>query len=178
MSELSLDGTIGVDVPSGIRKRVSINQVITLNEGLPANPGAPMIGDAMSDASMNSEESWETIGEEQRPLGGEQGGKSEEQDEEQDGTGDKIMTDAEDDEVDDVVGGGSSPDAALHIPLDSLVDDEHWKSFDILEEAPMDHAYFKEPRLTASSKAFYSRLQKEHRALASSLPGTLQHWRC
>jgi hypothetical protein len=140
-----------------------------LNEGLPAMNGEAIIGDGASDASMDSQESWETVGNDDGDDNANEG-----YEEEEDGSGDKIMTDAEDDEVDDVVGGGSSPEAPYHAPLDSLVDDENWKSFDILEEAPMDHAYFKEPRLTASSKAFYSRLQKEHRALASSLPGALR----
>lgn len=55
-------------------------------------------------------------------------------------------------------------------PLPSLEDDEDWQRFEMLEEAPEDHRFFKEPA-AAPSKAFNTRLQKEHRALMSSLPG-------
>jgi ubiquitin-conjugating enzyme E2 O len=164
VAELGLNGSVGVDVPSGIRKRVPIKQIILLNEILPEGI-EPQGG--QDDASMASDDSWETVGDD-RPVGAE--------DVEEDDDGDKIMTDVENDEVDDAVG-GSSPVKAFTAPVNhdhsTLVDDEHWKPFDILEEAPVDHAYIKEPRLAASSKAFYSRLQKEHRALASSLPGRL-----
>jgi len=48
----------------------------------------------------------------------------------------------------------------------------HWKRFEILPEAPHDHAFYTS---TASqpSRNFLSRLQKEYRALSSSLPGRL-----
>nr|XP_031861429.1 uncharacterized protein CI109_003033 [Kwoniella shandongensis]KAA5528501.1 hypothetical protein CI109_003033 [Kwoniella shandongensis] len=49
-------------------------------------------------------------------------------------------------------------------------DDEHWQRFEMLEEAPEDHWYIREPRLSAASKTYHSRLQREHRALMSSLP--------
>ena len=48
----------------------------------------------------------------------------------------------------------------------------HWKRFEILPEAPHDHAFYNS---TASqpSRNFLTRLQKEYRALSSSLPGRL-----
>jgi ubiquitin-conjugating enzyme E2 O len=52
----------------------------------------------------------------------------------------------------------------------SLADSEKWARFDILEEAPAEHYYYREPRLQAINKTYHSRLMKEHRALASSLP--------
>lgn len=53
----------------------------------------------------------------------------------------------------------------------SLVDDEEWVPFEVLETAPEDHHYYKEPRAGAMSRTYLSRLQKEHRALSTSLPG-------
>lgn len=47
---------------------------------------------------------------------------------------------------------------------------EAWQSFDVLEEAPADHHFISEPR-EGTAKAYHSRLQKEHRALMTSLPG-------
>lgn len=45
-----------------------------------------------------------------------------------------------------------------------------WKRFDILASAPQDHAFL--TALTVqTSRQFLSRLQKEYRALSSSLPG-------
>jgi ubiquitin-conjugating enzyme E2 O len=55
----------------------------------------------------------------------------------------------------------------------SLEDDERWQRFEMLEEAPEDHHFFKELSNQAGSRAYHNRLQKEHRALASSLPGEL-----
>jgi ubiquitin-conjugating enzyme E2 O len=48
----------------------------------------------------------------------------------------------------------------------------HWKRFEILPQAPHDHAFYNS---TASqpSRNFLTRLQKEYRALSSSLPGWL-----
>ena len=53
----------------------------------------------------------------------------------------------------------------------SLKDDEHWQHFEMLNEAPEDHHFFKEPRNQTASKAYHIRIAKEHRALMSSLPG-------
>lgn len=49
-------------------------------------------------------------------------------------------------------------------------DDSRWSRFEVLEEAPRDHAFINEPQ-TPPKKAFFSRLQKEFRVLQSSLPG-------
>jgi ubiquitin-conjugating enzyme E2 O len=48
--------------------------------------------------------------------------------------------------------------------------ESHWKRFEIIAEAPHDHAFYNS---TASqpSRNFLTRLQKEYRALSSSLPG-------
>ena len=46
----------------------------------------------------------------------------------------------------------------------------HWKRFEILPEAPHDHAFFNSTP-SQPSRNFLTRLQKEYRALSSSLPG-------
>lgn len=45
-----------------------------------------------------------------------------------------------------------------------------WKRFDVLASAPHDHAFYSSTP-AQPSKAFLSRLNKEYRVLASSLPG-------
>ncbi|BEJ15510.1 hypothetical protein CspHIS471_0501150 [Cutaneotrichosporon sp. HIS471] len=52
----------------------------------------------------------------------------------------------------------------------SLAEGSKWLRFDVLETAPAEHHYFNEPVLPPSSKAFHSRLRKEHRTLSTSLP--------
>lgn len=54
-----------------------------------------------------------------------------------------------------------------------LSDDEHWVSFEILEEAPLDHHYISEPSGNAGLRAFQTRLNKEHKALRTSLPDNI-----
>ena len=46
----------------------------------------------------------------------------------------------------------------------------HWKRFEVLAEAPRDHAFFNSTP-SQPSRNFLTRLQKEYRALSSSLPG-------
>ena len=53
-------------------------------------------------------------------------------------------------------------------------DDEHWQRFAMLEEAPADHHFIGELSNQAGAKTYHTRLAKEHRALASSLPGELK----
>ena len=48
--------------------------------------------------------------------------------------------------------------------------DSHWKRFEIVSEAPHDHAFFNSTP-SQPSRNFLTRLQKEYRALSSSLPG-------
>lgn len=48
---------------------------------------------------------------------------------------------------------------------------EPLEAFEVLETAPEDHHYISEPRHGAMSRTYLSRIQKEHRALSTSLPG-------
>lgn len=64
--------------------------------------------------------------------------------------------------------GGELP---RHSGADMPTDDARWPLFEIKETAPADHAFIGETNDGAPAKAFYSRLQKEFRALQSSLPG-------
>lgn len=58
------------------------------------------------------------------------------------------------------------------LPKESLdEDDEQWERFEMLEQAPRDHHFYNELSSGAAAKSYHSRIQKEHRALQSSLPG-------
>lgn len=48
--------------------------------------------------------------------------------------------------------------------------ESHWKRFEVVPEAPRDHAFFNSTP-SQPSRNFLTRLQKEYRALSSSLPG-------
>lgn len=64
----------------------------------------------------------------------------------------------------------TSTGAATAVSMPTETDDfEDWSRFQVLEEAPEDHHYYNE-RVLAPSKAFMSRVRKEHQVLASSLP--------
>ncbi|GMK56130.1 hypothetical protein CspeluHIS016_0211860 [Cutaneotrichosporon spelunceum] len=64
-----------------------------------------------------------------------------------------------------------SPTAPVPAPRrQSLAEGSKWLRFDILESAPAEHHYYEEPLLPPSTKAFHSRLRKEHRTLSTSLP--------
>lgn len=49
-------------------------------------------------------------------------------------------------------------------------DDPSWERFAVLDDAPEDHHFYSEP-VGKPNSAFFSRLQKEFKVLASSLPG-------
>jgi ubiquitin-conjugating enzyme E2 O len=69
--------------------------------------------------------------------------------------------------------GPSSPRASTSTSSrPPLADSEKWARFEMLEEAPAEHYYYPEPVMPAA-KAYHSRLMKEHRALASSLPDNI-----
>ncbi|KAE8264443.1 hypothetical protein A4X09_0g6965 [Tilletia walkeri] len=51
-------------------------------------------------------------------------------------------------------------------------DDERWSRFEVLDEAPTDHAFIREP-WASSSKAFFSRIQKEFKILQNALPDSI-----
>lgn len=56
-----------------------------------------------------------------------------------------------------------------HIP-DTEAEDSPWKRFELLSEAPPDHAFYSSVP-SQPSRQFLARLQKEYRALTNSLPG-------
>lgn len=63
---------------------------------------------------------------------------------------------------------GSSSSA----PKSKLADSPEWTRFEVLEEAPEDHHFYKSA-VGKPNAAFSSRMQKEFKVLASSLPGEL-----
>lgn len=56
-------------------------------------------------------------------------------------------------------------------------DGEDWKRFDVLASAPVDHAFYSSTP-AAPSRAFLSRINREYRALADSLPGMSRPYLC
>jgi ubiquitin-conjugating enzyme E2 O len=54
-------------------------------------------------------------------------------------------------------------------------EDIGWERFEMLEEAPAEHHFYPQPQ-QAGTKAWMTRMQKEHRALRSSLPGMSHSW--
>ncbi|GAA5923704.1 hypothetical protein JCM3775_000479 [Rhodotorula graminis] len=58
---------------------------------------------------------------------------------------------------------------SVSMPADVEEDFADWSRFEVLEEAPLDHHYIGEP-VQVPGKAFMSRMRKEHKVLASSLP--------
>lgn len=65
----------------------------------------------------------------------------------------------------------NAPTAVVSMPTETS-DFADWSRFGVLEEAPEDHHYYSE-RVLAPSKAFMSRIRKEHQVLATSLPREL-----
>lgn len=68
-----------------------------------------------------------------------------------------------------------TPDDIQDEPLNNLTpdddDDDHWKRFHILSNAPQDHAFILSTP-SQHSRTFMARLNREYRILSSSLPGT------
>lgn len=67
------------------------------------------------------------------------------------------------------------PEAGPSRSNGDLQDDEKWASFDVLESAPPDHHFYGEAP-AESSRNRMSRLNKEHKALRTSLPGQCRVW--
>ncbi|KAF8634421.1 hypothetical protein AX15_000872 [Amanita polypyramis BW_CC] len=63
-------------------------------------------------------------------------------------------------------------DAVADVTKLKANDWENWKRFDVLSSTPVDHAFYSSTPATPS-KAFMSRLNREYRALASSLPDSI-----
>lgn len=101
----------------------------------------------------------------------------------------KMVIDSEIDTPDENVttGAQSSPPAVRpvspDVPKDAMEEDDadkteaedgkaHWKRFEILATAPVDHAFYSTPP-AQTSRNFLARLTKEYRALQSSLPDSI-----
>ena len=72
--------------------------------------------------------------------------------------------------VKEVPRSSSLAESARPISLPLPEDSEHWNHFEVLSEAPVDHAFYSTVP-NRPSKQFMTRLQKEYRILANSLPG-------
>ena len=58
-------------------------------------------------------------------------------------------------------------------PAEASSSESHWKRFEVLPEAPPDHAFYNSIP-AQPSRQFLARLSKEYKALRSSLPGTFR----
>ena len=65
--------------------------------------------------------------------------------------------------------GPSTKKPTGNVPFAATDSDPAWQHFDVIDEAPSDHHFFTESTSTPT-KAYVSRVAKEHRALRSSLP--------
>lgn len=177
---LHLDGTISVELYSGEVRRVGLRNVIVLNE--PTEPFAEELGE---DEGFESDHSWETLNGDAEQNGVvesqtednfddlmdvEDGSVSDSESERDVESIEPIVTD-EDEQVKDAPSAlGDAAAAAIAMPARlSLADDDKWPRFDMLESAPAEHHYFSEP-LLPPSRQFLSRMMKENKTLASSLP--------
>ena len=80
-----------------------------------------------------------------------------------------VPKDAVEDKYDVDMGEKSGSDDA-HIPQRTDAESSPWSRFDVLPQAPHDHAFYSTTP-SQPSRSFLARLQKEYRALTSSLPG-------
>lgn len=85
-----------------------------------------------------------------------------------------ILTSQPPQEAEFIAGPSTAVTSTSRVPLpkESLGEgDEQWERFEMLEQAPRDHRFYNELSSGAAAKSYHSRIQKEHRALQSSLPG-------
>lgn len=200
VTDLHLDGTLTIRLPSGKQRRLGLKNLQLLNEpmrgdmedalGIMNGFGLDeLVDDLMGDT--RSDASWETLSDDQ--PGWDEAAMASTEDETE-----SIMDQDEDDQLnadevdrslseirpsspsgpegdidmDEPEAGPSNhatrTNGVIHTPWD---DQDNWEQFQLLESAPEDHHFFREPVMPAVNKTYTSRLHKEHRALQSSLPG-------
>lgn len=193
VTALHLDGRITVTLPGGGERVVGLKNIVLLNDGmspeamLDAPVGMDIDGDSAYDDDL-SDQSWETMSgedvvmdedvvvDEDQDENEDQAPAPEDEDEDaQDERSIEAMYPPEDG-VKDRSRLTSSPVAGPSTFANGgtsrtpLAEDDKWVRFEMLEEAPQDHHFISEPRTSAPGKAYLSRLNKEHKALMSSLP--------
>ncbi|SCV71068.1 BQ2448_3830 [Microbotryum intermedium] len=195
VADLSLDGQLVIELPSKERVTLPMNQLYHLDDGVGPDGEMEPLDDEDGEESMMNEDqsdaSWETdnVGMEATDgmsMPGAMVWEDDEDEEDIEGWADREadevvaeggfgvpVTDIVVDEEVKPVEAESEPttnEEELQVSMPSdIVDDERWSRFLILEQAPSDHHYIKEIPL-APSKQFMSRVQKEQKVLASSLP--------
>ncbi|KAK4057951.1 hypothetical protein OIO90_001170 [Microbotryomycetes sp. JL221] len=195
VDELLLDGHVMVQFPSGRKEKLPLTRLYVLDDGTLYDPP----DEFMSMMDMSDEETLEHFASGGNvmpgsldPSGGVWGDDSEWEDADDDESGEEMGGWAEEheDEKSAHVNGDpqsgplaktEAPDSApkdtvrrtdteqvVSMPAE-VEDHEHWNRFVVLEQAPSDHHFAKEP-IVAPSKSFMSRVRKEHNVLATSLP--------
>ena len=193
VTALHLDGMITVTLPSGAERTVGLKNIVLLNDGmdpdamLDPQDGMDLDGDSFYDDEM-SDRSWETMSGDEVVVDEEDVEMADDEEEsephvsvveeeDEDAKDEQSIEEMYPPEDEGTSGPASSPVAGpstlanTHASRTSLADDEGWVRFEMLEEAPQDHHFVSEPRTSSPGKAFLSRLNKEHKALMSSLPG-------
>ncbi|KDE07879.1 hypothetical protein MVLG_01972 [Microbotryum lychnidis-dioicae p1A1 Lamole] len=199
VSDLLLDGRLVIELPSKVKLTLPINQLYHLDDGLGPDGEMGPAGEEGEGDGMDEDESdasWVTDEEGVKGVnmpGGmvwedDEGAEAEEEEEDMEGWADRdadavdaevevegvavtdIVVDKEDKpaKVDKELRTTTEKTPQVSMPS-SVVDDERWSRFLILEQAPSDHHYLNQTPLQPS-KQYMSRVQKEQKVLASSLP--------
>ncbi|KAM0788855.1 hypothetical protein ACM66B_002940 [Microbotryomycetes sp. NB124-2] len=190
VDDLLLDGTVVVKYPGGRTETLPLDRLYLLDDGMGSDGMGPDFGE-FDDGMDVTDDEWQTDddgdmmdgggimpgslewvgdGDVEDVLSGEENGWAAE-----DADEDVVLepaatvaTNGETDQAEEPTAPKSDAEQVVSMPAD-IQDYENWQRFIMLEEAPKDHHYAKEPAL-APSKSYMSRVRKEHNVLATSLP--------
>ncbi|CAD6925194.1 unnamed protein product [Tilletia controversa] len=160
-----MDGVVEVRIPCGRIGETTIDRLTLLSDGFEDDGGAWADDGQWSETGSEPAAPWVT--EEGDAV--DEVERDEWEDMEVDGldSGDS----SGDDEEDGVTVDGGMPH--VHSTGANMPDDdERWSRFEVLDEAPTDHAFIREPWST-STQAFFSRIQKEFKILQNALPDSI-----
>ncbi|KAJ2927209.1 hypothetical protein H1R20_g9885, partial [Candolleomyces eurysporus] len=190
VSEIRLDGTIEITHPDGTIKDYPVERLTRLYDGMEQLQDEVWDDSDVSDDYVDNEDHVWVMEEDGqwRPEDHLSGEWEDTDDEDGDDAmdvdvdpvqyNDSAMEDATEDSKADSQSTPAQQDPAnpAEVPRSTSLlpseESENWQRFEILSSAPVDHAYYSTTPGTAS-KAFMSRLQREYRVLASSLPESI-----
>ncbi|KAK4055618.1 hypothetical protein OIV83_000164 [Microbotryomycetes sp. JL201] len=184
-----MDGTVVVKYPNGRKEALPLDRLYLLDDGMDHDGLGPDMDEFLDEMDVSDDE-WQTD-EDGEPDSGVMPGSLEWKDEED--MVDDISVeengwaaeDADEDEIGELEAKPATfangkaaivqaerpkTDAEQVVSMPADIEDyAKWQRFIMLEEAPKDHHYAKEPIL-APSKSYMARVRKEHKVLATSLP--------
>jgi len=180
ISQLNLDGTVDVVHPDYTKETYPIERLTRLYDGVEQYEDG-MLDDEGSDGMHEDAEedlTW-TMGEDGRWQVEMEEDREDWEDVDESGAEADMTVDEEQSDIMDEEETAESETLAIsgdpskeEVSEDHQIaeDDEHWKRFDSLPTAPVDHAFYTSPA-GQRPKAFLTRLNREYKALSSSLPG-------